>query len=55
MAPLPSDDHCVGLFFVWGSDARSTHTLERLRAVLQAKTDDMDGLFFDCFVYFENN
>lgn len=42
-------------FFVWGSDARSTHTLERLRAVLQAKADDRDGLFFDWFAYFENN
>lgn len=56
MDPLPSDDHYVGLFFfVWGSDARSTHTLERLRAVLQAKTDDRDGLFFDWFAYFKSN
>lgn len=34
-------------FYVWGPDAKSTHTLERLREVLQAKTDDRDGLFFD--------
>lgn len=42
-------------FYVWGSDAKSTYTLERLREVLQAKTDDRDELFFDWFAYFENN
>lgn len=55
MAPVPSDDHCVGLFSVWGSNARSAHTLKRLRGVLQAKTNDRDGLVFDLFSYVENN